>query len=128
MAHTNAYAAQAEGGPLAPFELERRAIRSDDVAIDIDYCGVCHTDIHYVKNDWGRTIYPLVPGHEIIGRVTAAGSDVTRYGVGDVVGVGCMVDSCRSCSACEAGLEQFCLDGQTVTYNGTDRHDGSITY
>lgn len=128
MSTTQAYAAQAEGEQLAPFSLQRRELRPDDVAIDIDYCGVCHTDIHYVENDWGGTTYPIVPGHEIIGRVTSVGADVTQYSVGDVVGVGCMVDSCRSCSACRDGLEQYCLEGMVTTYNGVDRHDESITY
>lgn len=128
MSHTHAYAAQQQGGPLAPFELERRAPRADDIAIEIDYCGVCHTDIHFVENDWGATKYPVVPGHEIIGRVTAVGDQVTGYQVGDVVGVGCMVDSCRQCPACEDGLEQYCLHGSTSTYNSIDRHDKTITY
>ncbi|MDC0662427.1 NAD(P)-dependent alcohol dehydrogenase [Marinobacter sp. SS21] len=127
MTQTKAYAAQTAGAELAPFQFQRREPRPDDVAIEIDYCGVCHSDIHTVDNDWGRTVYPLVPGHEIVGRVTAVGSDVTRFRVGDVVGVGCMVDSCRACSACEAGLEQYCSEGMTGTYNGKDRYDGSIT-
>lgn len=127
MSHIQAYAARSQGSPVAPFELERRTPRTDDVSIEIDYCGVCHTDIHFVENDWGATKYPVVPGHEIIGHVTAVGDNVTRHKIGDVVGVGCMVDSCRHCSACEAGLEQYCLEGNTSTYNGIDRHDESIT-
>ncbi|PVY76793.1 putative zinc-type alcohol dehydrogenase-like protein [Tamilnaduibacter salinus] len=122
------YAAESSDSGLAPFEFERREPRPDDVSIDIDYCGVCHTDIHFVENDWGATVYPVIPGHEIVGRVTAVGPEVRNYQVGDVVGVGCMVDSCRSCSACEAGLEQYCLEGMTATYNGKDRHDESVTY
>ena len=125
---TKAYAATSPDSGLAPFSFDRRALRPDDVAIEIDYCGVCHTDIHFVQNDWGMTQYPVVPGHEIIGRVTAVGPEVSGFQVGDVVGVGCMVDSCRSCAACEAGLEQYCLEGSTLTYNGEDRHDQSITY
>ncbi len=127
MTRTKAYAAQTAGAELAPYQFHRREPRPDDVAIEIDYCGVCHSDIHTVDNDWGRTAYPVVPGHEIVGRVTAVGSDVTRFRVGDVVGVGCMVDSCRTCPACESGLEQYCSEGMTGTYNGKDRYDGSIT-
>ena len=128
MSQTKTYAAQSETSGLAPFGIERRAPRPDDVVIEIDYCGICHTDIHFVENDWGMSVYPVVPGHEIIGRVTAVGSEVTRFSQGDVVGVGCLVDSCRECSACEEGLEQYCTDGMVLTYNGQDRHDGSITY
>lgn len=128
MANTKAYAAKSADSGLAPFSFDRREPRPDDVSIEIDYCGVCHTDIHFAQNDWGVTEYPVVPGHEIIGRVTAVGPEVKNYRVGDTVGVGCMVDSCRSCPACESGLEQYCLDGMTGTYNGVDRHDGSITY
>lgn len=123
-----AYAAKSATSGLAEHAIERRTLRDDDVAIDIEYCGVCHTDIHYVENDWGGTIYPVVPGHEIIGRVTEVGPKVSNYKPGDVVGVGCLVDSCRSCSACDEGLEQYCLNGMVPTYNGEDRHDGSITY
>lgn len=125
---TKAYAAQSETSKLAPHPIERRELRSDDVAIDITYCGVCHTDIHYAENDWGGTIYPVVPGHEIIGKVTAVGDNVKGFKVGDSVGVGCMVDSCRECSSCEQGLEQYCLNGMVPTYNGEDLHDKSITY
>ncbi|MAA64320.1 MAG: hydroxyacid dehydrogenase [Alteromonadaceae bacterium] len=128
MSNTKAYAAQSETSKLAPFSFDRREPRPDDVSIEIDYCGVCHTDIHFTQNDWGNSVFPVVPGHEIIGRVTAVGSDVTRHKVGDVVGVGCMVDSCRTCSACESGLEQYCLEGMTGTYNGEDRHDHSMTF
>lgn len=124
---TKAYAATSPTSGLAPHAFNRRDLRADDVAIEIDYCGVCHTDIHFVENDWGMTRYPVVPGHEIIGRVTAVGAEVKGFNVGDTVGVGCMVDSCRSCSACQSGLEQYCLEGMTLTYNGQDRHDGSMT-
>jgi len=123
-----AYAAKSATSGLAEHAIERRTLRDDDVAIDIEYCGVCHTDIHYVENDWGGTVYPVVPGHEIIGRVTEVGPKVSKYKPGDMVGVGCLVDSCRSCSACDEGLEQYCLNGMVPTYNGEDRHDGSITY
>ena len=128
MANTKAYAATSPTSGLAPYSFDRRDLRPDDVAIDIDYCGVCHTDIHFVENDWGMSEYPVVPGHEIIGRVTAVGPEVAGYKVGDLVGVGCMVDSCRTCSACESGLEQYCAEGMTGTYNGVDRHDGSVTF
>ena len=128
MTVTKAYAAQSSSSGMAPYDISRRTLRQDDVAIEIDYCGVCHTDIHFAQNDWGMTVYPVVPGHEIIGRVTAVGPAVKNYQEGDVVGVGCMVDSCRTCSACEAGLEQYCSEGMTGTYNGEDRHDHSITY
>ena len=127
MANTRAYGAESAQSGLAEMAIERRAPRRDDMAIDIDYCGVCHTDIHFVHNDWGMTIYPIVPGHEIIGRVTAVGNDVKGFAPGDIVGVGCMVDSCRSCSACEAGLEQYCASGPVLTYNGQDLHDESVT-
>jgi len=123
-----AYAAKSEPSGLAEHPIERRQLRDDDVAIEIDYCGVCHTDIHYVENDWGGTVYPVVPGHEIIGRVTEVGAKVTAYKPGDTVGVGCLVDSCRDCSACHDGLEQYCLNGMVPTYNGEDLHDGSVTY
>ena len=128
MANTKAYAAQSAQSGVAPFSFDRREPRPDDVSIEIDYCGVCHTDIHFAQNDWGVTVYPVVPGHEIIGRVTAVGNDVSAYKVGDMVGVGCMVDSCRTCSACESGLEQYCKEGMTGTYNGEDRYDQSVTF
>ena len=128
MTATKAYAAQSSTSGMAPHDINRRSLRNDDVAIEIDYCGVCHTDIHFAQNDWGVTQYPVIPGHEIVGRVTAVGPGVKAYQEGDVVGVGCMVDSCRTCSACEAGLEQYCSEGMTGTYNGEDRHDHSITF
>ncbi|MGB1951064.1 MAG: NAD(P)-dependent alcohol dehydrogenase [Marinobacter sp.] len=128
MTQTKAFAAQSPTSGLAPHSIERRAPRPDDVSIEIDYCGVCHTDIHFAHNDWGVTEYPVVPGHEIVGRVTSVGPQVKAFKEGDVVGVGCMVDSCRTCSACNAGLEQYCSNGMTGTYNGEDRHDHSITY
>lgn len=128
MGTTKAYAAQSPDSGLAPYRFDRRDLRPDDVAIEIDYCGVCHTDIHFVENDWGFTQYPIVPGHEIIGRVTAVGEKVQGFRVGQRVGVGCMVDSCRKCEACREGLEQYCLEGSTLTYNGVDRYDQSITF
>lgn len=128
MTTAKSYAAQSETSGLAPWSFVRRDPRPDDVSIEILYCGVCHTDIHFVENDWGWTEYPVVPGHEIVGRVTSVGKDVTRFSEGDIVGVGCMVDSCRACEACERGLEQYCKEGSTFTYNGQDRTDGSWTY
>lgn len=128
MSKIKAYAAQSAESGVGPFEIERRELRPEDVAIEILYCGVCHTDIHFVENDWARTEYPVVPGHEIVGRVTAVGDRVTRFAVGQAVGVGCMVDSCHHCAACEAGLEQFCSEGFVATYNSHDRHDGSLTF
>ena len=125
---TLAYAAQSATTPLAPFSLERRELRPADVAIDILYCGVCHSDLHTARNDWNNSIYPVVPGHEIIGRVREVGSAVSRFKAGDQVGVGCMVDSCQHCAACDKGHEQYCAEFPTVTYNGVDRQDRSPTY
>ena len=122
------YAALSSTAPMAPFEFERRSPRADDVVIDILYCGVCHSDLHQARNDWGFSQYPLVPGHEIIGVVSAVGPAVTAYQPGDKVGVGCMVDSCRECDPCQQGLEQYCEQGSVQTYNGTDRHDHRPTY
>ncbi len=124
-----AYAAQAEDTPLAPFAIERRAVGPNDVAIDIDYCGVCHSDIHTARNEWGgRTVYPCVPGHEIVGRVSAVGDAVTAFKTGDLVGVGCLVDSCQSCGACEDDEEQHCRRGATQTYGSKDPHLGGPTH
>nr|WP_298379642.1 NAD(P)-dependent alcohol dehydrogenase [uncultured Halomonas sp.] len=127
MSQTRAYAAHAADQPLAPFNFERRQPRKDDVAIEILYCGVCHSDLHFARNDWGVTRFPIVPGHEIVGRVTAVGDEVSRFQAGDLVGVGCMVDSCRHCQPCRDGIEQFCLEGVTMTYGSDDRQDGSFT-
>lgn len=121
MKKTLGYAATKAGGTLAPFTLERRDLRPNDVAMEILYSGVCHSDLHQVRNDWGGAKYPLVPGHEIVGRVTAVGSAISRFKVGDAVGVGCMVDSCQVCDQCEAGEEQFCREGMTATYGAPDR-------
>lgn len=122
------YAAQSAQAPLAPFHFERRTPRPDDVVIEIQYCGVCHSDLHNARNDWGNSRYPLVPGHEIIGRVSQVGNAVTRFKPGDSVGVGCMVDSCQHCVPCERGLEQFCDQFPTLTYNGIDRQDHQPTF
>ena len=121
------YAAQSASAPLAPMTFDRRSPRPNDVVIDILYCGVCHSDIHQARNEWGIAVYPLMPGHEIIGRVRATGSAASKYQPGDLVGVGCMVDSCQHCDACHADLEQYCLEGPTMTYTTPDRVDGSYT-
>jgi alcohol dehydrogenase (NADP+) len=123
-----AYAASDERSKLAPFEFQRRDLRDNDVQMDILFCGVCHSDLHTARNEWKNTVYPAVPGHEIVGRVTAVGPQVTQYKVGDLVGVGCLVDSCRTCPSCEEGLEQYCENGFVGTYNGQDRQTGENTY
>lgn len=113
-----AYGAHAADTPLEPLDIERRAVGADDVQIAIAYCGVCHSDLHQVRSEWDGTLYPCVPGHEIVGKVTAVGDAVTGFAVGDLVGVGCMVDSCQHCASCDEGLEQYCENGFTLTYNG----------
>ncbi|UIJ45794.1 NAD(P)-dependent alcohol dehydrogenase [Sphingomonas cannabina] len=124
-----AYAAQSATTPLAPFSFERRDVRPDDVAIDILFCGVCHSDLHTARGEWDGTLYPCVPGHEIVGRVTAVGGDVTKFQVGDLVGVGCMVDSCGHCPSCQASEEQFCeTTGFVGTYNAPDTVLGGHTF
>ncbi|MCC8361107.1 NAD(P)-dependent alcohol dehydrogenase [Salinimicrobium sediminilitoris] len=128
MSKVKSFAAREVGAPLKPFEIERRAVHENDVLIDIEYCGVCHSDLHFVRNDWGMSEYPLVPGHEIIGRVVQVGEKVKDFKVGEKVGVGCMVDSCRECSACDEGLEQYCERGSTFTYNGPDKYLGGMTF
>lgn len=124
---TIGYAAHASEKPLEPYHFERRALRDEDVSIEILYCGVCHSDLHTAENDWGWTQYPVVPGHEIVGRVLEVGSGVTKYKVGDHVAVGCMVDSCLSCDQCHQGEEQFCREGMVGTYSGQDRISGELT-
>ncbi|TBW28574.1 NAD(P)-dependent alcohol dehydrogenase [Gramella sp. KN1008] len=128
MKNVNAYAAQSSDAKLKPFDIERREILANDVKIEIEYCGVCHSDIHQVRNDWGNSIYPVVPGHEIIGRVTEVGKDVTKFKKGDLVGVGCLVDSCQECESCKDNLEQYCENGMVLTYNGEDKHLGGHTF
>ncbi|HRN62663.1 MAG TPA: NAD(P)-dependent alcohol dehydrogenase [Luteimonas sp.] len=123
-----AYAAATATSPLAPFPIERRAPGAREVQIDILYCGVCHSDLHQARDDWGGGIFPMVPGHEIVGRVSAVGGEVTKHKVGDAVGVGCFVDSCRECAHCRSGLEQYCNEGMTFTYNGRERGSGAPTY
>ena len=121
------YAAAAAGSPLQPHAFARRALRPNDVRIDIRYCGVCHSDLHQARNDWRNTVYPCIPGHEIVGQVAAVGASVTGFTTGDWVAVGCLVDSCKACSECNEGREMFCQKGATLTYNGKDRHTGEIT-
>ena len=128
MTLTHAYAAHAPGAPLAPFSLRRRDPGPHDVAIEITHCGVCHSDIHQARDEWGGATFPMVPGHEIIGVVRAVGAAVTRFAVGDRVGVGCMVDSCRACVWCEKGHEPFCDRGVAWTYNGTEMDRVTPTY
>ena len=123
-----AYAAQTAGATLAPFAIQRRTPGEHDVQIDIRYCGVCHSDIHQARGEWGGGIFPMVPGHEIVGHVSAVGSSVTRFAIGDAVGVGCFVDSCRRCGACTAGEEQYCSEGMTATYNSLERDGRTPTY
>jgi alcohol dehydrogenase (NADP+) len=127
MIPTSSYAAQAARAPLAPYRFERREPRDQDLVIEILFCGVCHSDLHTVRDEWGNGNYPIVPGHEIVGRVTRAGKGVSKFKTGDLVGVGCMVDSCRECANCKDDLEQFCMKGATFTYAGKDRHDGTPT-
>lgn len=127
MTTVNAYAAQNSTTPLAPFNFERRDVGPDDVKIDILYCGVCHSDLHQVRNEWGGSIYPMVPGHEIVGRITEVGSKVKNFTVGDLAGIGCFVDSCRTCPSCLANEEQYCDNGMVGTYNGRDK-EGNPTY
>ena len=126
--NVSGYAAQSPTSSIAPFQFTRRDPRPTDVVVEILYCGVCHSDIHQARNEWGNSLYPMVPGHEIIGKVTHVGEEVTGFTRGEMVGVGCLVDSCQECSACEADLEQYCEKGPTVTYNGKDRHDGLPTF
>lgn len=127
MATVRGYAAAAAKAPLAPFVFERRAPGDHDVSLEILYCGICHSDLHQARDEWGGAIFPMVPGHEIAGRVTAVGSAVTKFKVGDLAGVGCLVDSCRSCASCREGVEQFCENGATFTYNSRDK-SGAATY
>jgi uncharacterized zinc-type alcohol dehydrogenase-like protein len=117
---TKAYAATSATAELAPFSFERRDVGAHDVRIEIAYCGICHSDIHQVRNEWGGSSYPMVPGHEIVGRIVEVGTHVKGFKVGDLAGVGCMVDSCRTCPSCERHLEQFCQKGAAFTYNGTE--------
>jgi alcohol dehydrogenase (NADP+) len=125
---TVGYAALSATTPLAPFVFERRKLRPNDIAMDVLYTGICHTDLHQSRNDWGWAEYPMVPGHEIVGRVIEVGTQAHRYRIGDAVAVGCMVDSCLTCDQCRKGEEQLCRKGATSTYNGHDRMTNEITY
>ena len=122
------YAASSAETGLAPFTFERRDPGANDVEIEIVYCGVCHSDLHQARNEWQNTLYPCVPGHEIVGRVTRVGAEVRDFRPGDLAAVGCMVDSCRSCTACREGLEQYCEPGFTATYNGPEQVTGANTF
>src|SRR5438128_1405489 len=120
---TKAWAAPDAAAPLAPITIQRRDVGPSDVRIDITYCGICHSDLHTARSEWKGTVYPCVPGHEIVGRVAEVGADVTLHEVGDLVGVGCMVDSCGECDECRQGLQNYCSRGATMTYNGRDAHE-----
>ncbi|BCA97076.1 alcohol dehydrogenase [Legionella antarctica] len=128
MTETIGYAVHKAGAPLQNLIFKRRQLGADDIAIDILFCGICHSDLHQINNDWGVGQYPMVPGHEIIGKITAVGATVDRFLPGDLVGVGCMVDSCGTCSSCSVSEEQFCESGMTQTYNSEDKNSGGVTY
>ena len=125
---TRGYAAKSAKAPLEPFEFERRDIRPNDVAFDISFAGICHSDIHQAREEWGDALFPMVPGHEIVGIVTAVGSQVSRFSIGDRIGVGVFIDSCRSCENCKRGLQQYCYEGMTGTYNGYERDKKTIAF
>ena len=128
MIATKGYAAQNAQSDLKPWSFERREVGPHDVQFDIQFCGVCHSDLHQIKNDWGEGIFPMVPGHEIVGKVIKVGEHVKKFKVGDLVGTGCLVDSCRTCENCQDGLEQFCLNGMTGTYNSLEQDKKTPTY
>src|SRR5882757_1601629 len=128
MIETKAYAAQNEHTPLAPWTFERRDVGPHDVQFDILFCGVCHSDLHQIKNDWFPGIFPMVPGHEIVGRIVKVGDHVKKFKVGDIAGTGCLVDSCRVCENCKRDLEQYCLNGSSQTYNGLEQDHKTPTY
>lgn len=127
MIPTNAYAAYSDSTPLAPYEFNRRAVKTDDVQIEILFCGVCHSDLHQARNEWSASQYPMVPGHEIVGKVVGIGKSVTKFKIGETVGVGVMVDSCRVCKNCQLDLQQYCSKGMTGTYNSPERDGSGIT-
>ena len=126
--NVKAFGTEASDAPLKQMNIERRDVTAKDIEIEILYCGVCHSDLHTARNDWGGTIYPAVPGHEIVGKVTRTGSEVSKLKVGDLAAVGCLVDSCRECDSCKHELEQYCLKGMIGTYNGRDKHLGGHTF
>ena len=126
MIPVKAYAAQSPESPLAPFDFERRELRPNDVLIDIMFSGVCHSDVHQVRDEWGGSMYPMVPGHEIVGKIIKVGTDATKFTIGQTAGVGVMVDSCRECNPCKNHMEQYCAEGMTGTYNGLERDKTTI--
>ena len=126
--NVKAFGTSAADVPLKEMTIDRREVTPKDIEIEILYCGVCHSDLHTTRNDWGGSLYPSVPGHEIVGRITKVGSEVTHLKVGDLAGVGCLVDSCQTCESCKKDLEQYCLNGYTGTYNGVDAHLGGHTF
>ncbi|HET7754741.1 MAG TPA: NAD(P)-dependent alcohol dehydrogenase [Anaeromyxobacteraceae bacterium] len=128
MISTKGWAAPSARAPLAPFEFSRREVGEHDVLIDVAYCGICHSDVHQARDEWGGSLFPMVPGHEIVGRVVKVGARVERFREGDLAGVGCMVDSCRVCENCRRDLEQFCQKGAAMTYNGTEMDRETPTY
>ena len=123
-----AFGAASKEDDLVEMQIDRREVTENDIEIEILYCGVCHSDLHTARNDWGGTKYPSVPGHEIVGKITNVGSGVTQFKIGDLAGVGCIVDSCGTCDSCKQDLEQYCLNGFTGTYNGADKHLGGHTF
>jgi uncharacterized zinc-type alcohol dehydrogenase-like protein len=125
---TKAFAAQNATSTLTPFSFERREPRPHDILIEIEYCGVCHSDIHQVRNEWGNSLYPMVPGHEIVGKISRIGSAVKKFKVGDLAGVGCLVDSCRTCNSCKENVEQYCENGNSGTYNSLEQDKKTITF
>jgi uncharacterized zinc-type alcohol dehydrogenase-like protein len=128
MTRVSAYASQSATTPVAPFTIDRRDAGPRDVTMDILFCGVCHSDIHQARNEWGNSVFPMVPGHEIVGRVTAVGQDVTRFKIGDIAGIGCLVDSCGQCDFCLREQQQFCVRGAAPTYNGTEMDRKTPTF
>ncbi|MFZ9043993.1 MAG: NAD(P)-dependent alcohol dehydrogenase [Candidatus Nanopelagicaceae bacterium] len=126
MTSTRGYAAMSAKAELTPYAFERRVLRSDDVGFRIDFAGICHSDIHQVREEWGKAIFPMVPGHEIVGTVTSLGSSASRFKIGDRIGVGVFIDSCRECKNCLNGLQQYCLEGMTGTYNGYERNSKEV--
>jgi alcohol dehydrogenase (NADP+) len=128
MPATKAYGAESATTPIVALTIERREPKPHDVQVEILYCGVCHSDLHFARNDWGMSVYPIVPGHEIVGRVTAVGNHVKKFKVGDIAGIGCLVDSCRECDNCKEGLEQYCAGGSVFSYNGQERDGSGNTY
>lgn len=128
MIHSLGYAAKSADTPLVPFKFERRDPGPQEVLIDILYCGICHSDVHVARNEWQGTLYPTVPGHEIVGRVSKIGAKVTKFKEGDLAAIGCLVDSCQDCGSCSEGLEQYCENGFTLTYNSPEKTIGGVTY